>query len=244
MIHASLPAPIRGNDEQISAALALSDQSDSRLAEALWENFQRGYYRVFGYRSLAEYMKNRFIGTDMSGIAEIKARSIQRLIREYRVAREIPLFRANFDAIGRSNRRLIAQILTPENAETWITAALQLTARELEQRIRDLPPDAAEQAQRRQRLSMSIYPETRAVWERAKAAARLAIEAEGGDPGQLTDALCLEFVCNEFLATYEPVGTLIQPGPGDDGGPSNGISDDESAPADAEESATAAGMRA
>ena len=46
-----------------------------------------------------------------------------RLIREYRISREIPLFRENFDRISRSNRRLIAQILTVENADEWIEAA-------------------------------------------------------------------------------------------------------------------------
>lgn len=197
----TLPAQIRANDEQISAALRVSEMSDSRLAAALAECWVKKYYRVFGYKDITTYMRERWSGTAYGGTAALRARSVQRLIREYRLAQEIPLFKANFDQITRTNRRLLAQVITRENAEEWVKAAVELDAAELERKIHNQP--APPQGPKGQRLYLSIFPETRALWERAKAAARKEVAKAGRDPDQLLDALVLEMVCAEFLATYE-----------------------------------------
>jgi hypothetical protein len=208
MIPVSLPAPIRKNDELIAASLMQADLTDSKLAAALWENYSKSYYRACGFRSVAEYMRERWAGTDIGRMATMKSRSVQRLIREYRLAQEIPLFKVNFDLISRSNRRLLAQVITPDNAEEWVKAAVTMSLAEFEAKVHGLPDDATEE-RKTQRLYLSIYPETRAVWERAKTAARKAVADEGGDPENLTDALCLEMVCIEFLATYEAQVPLL-----------------------------------
>jgi hypothetical protein len=195
----NLPAPIRTNDEMLRIVLVQTEQMDSRLAEVLWECYSRGYYKAFGFRSVSEYLRERWAGTDMEQAASLKSRSVLRLIREYRIAREIPLFRQNFDAISRSNRRLIAQILTVDNAAEWIEAAQTLTTKALEARLKNRPEV---QREYRQRLYMSIYPQTREIWERAKAAARRVVEEDGGDPALLTDALCLEMICADFLSAF------------------------------------------
>ena len=195
----SLPASIRQNDEMLRIVLVQTEQMDSRLAEILWECYSRGFYKAFGFRNVSEYLRERWAGTDMEQAASLKARSVMRLIREYRIAREIPLFRENFDRIGRSNRRLIAQILTVENAAEWIEAAQTLSVKALENRIKNRPEG---QAVAQQRLYMSIQPHTREIWERAKAAVRRTVEADGDDPALMTDALCLEMICADFLSAF------------------------------------------
>lgn len=200
---ASVPALIRANDEQIGAELLRGELADSKLAELLYACEKNRYYRIFGYRSVRAYLAERWQDTPMAAVAGIKVRSLQRLLREYRIAEEIPLFRANFDVLSRTARRLLSQVITPETAEYWIQKGLETPGKDLAEMVRKTP--AAKAPNRETRLSMTLPQSIRDLWEETKATARRLEQEEGGEPDALSEAVILERVCAEFLATYGAV---------------------------------------
>lgn len=191
------------NDAAISGALAAKSDSDYTLAAALFENYRNQYYRLSGYRSVAEYLRERFKGSEQDAAARLHARSFQRLIREFKLTLEIPKFREAFDQIPRSNRRLIAQVLTPENAEEWIQRAKVMTYRELEDLIAEKAhgPGMGMVLKR-----LKFFPDQWDIFSRALATAGRLMEAEGRDPAEVSDGSRLEMVCMEFIGTYEGGG--------------------------------------
>lgn len=191
------------NDSAIASALLAKTDSDYTLAQALFENHKNGYYRLKGYRSTAEYLRERFKGQAQDEAARGHARSFQRLIREFKLALEIPKFREAFDQIPRSNRRLIAQVLTPENAEEWIARGRTMTYRELEELILKRPEGpAAGMVTKRLRF----FPDQWEIYQRAIDSAKRILEGEGRAPEDLAEGLLLEMVCQEFIGTYETGG--------------------------------------
>lgn len=187
------------NELAISQALLAKVESDYVLAEALFENYINGYYRLLGYRSVPEFLREHFRDKEQDRTARLHARAFQRLIREYRLTREIPAFRAVFDKISRSNRRLIAQVLTPENAAEWIERALTLTYRDLEELTKTTPAHSKPEELVTKRFK--LYPGQLELLERALAAAAKLIEGEGADPHG-PDGPKMELLCQEFIATY------------------------------------------
>lgn len=191
------------NDAAITAALAAKADSDYTLASALFENHKNGYYRLNGFRSTAEYLRERFKGSEQDAAARLHARSFQRLIKEFKLAQEIPAFRHAFDQIPRSNRRLIAQVITPENAAEWIQRARMMTYRELEDLVAKRPEGAAGGMVTKR---LRFFPDQWEVFGRAMAAAGKLLEAEGRDPAEISDGIKIEMVCMEFVGTYEAGG--------------------------------------
>lgn len=191
------------NDAAISGALAAKSDSDYTLAAALFENYRNQYYRLSGYRSVAEYLRERFKGSEQDAAARLHARSFQRLIREFKLTLEIPKFREAFDQIPRSNRRLIAQVLTPENAEEWIQRAKVMTYRELENLIAEKAhgPGMGMVLKR-----LKFFPDQWEIFSRALATAGRLMEAEGRDPNEIGDGMRVEMICMEFIGTYESGG--------------------------------------
>jgi len=190
------------NEEAISRALSVKTETDYALAEALFENYTNGYYRLHGYRSVPEFLREHFRGKEQDYAGRMHARGFQRLIREFKLAKEIPAFKAAFDQISRSNRRLIAQVITPENASDWIERALTLTYRELEDLITAAPTEAKAETMVTKRLR--LYPGQLEVLERALAVAGKLVEADGADPNG-PEGPKLELVCLEFISTYGTV---------------------------------------
>lgn len=195
-----MPATAEELDAGISELLARKVDGDYELASKLFEFWKNQSYRLMGYRSVAEYLRERWKGQAQDEAARMHARGFQRLIREYRLAVEIPLFRAAFDLISRSNRRLIAQVITPENAEQWIAQAKTLTYRELEELLNKVPEDKKNDGLVWKKLR--LYPGQVELLERALVTAGRVIEGDGADPKGAESAR-LELVCQEFLATYE-----------------------------------------
>ena len=190
------------NDQAIATALKAKSESDYKLAEALFENYKRGYYRLQGFRSVGEYLRERWKGTEQDSSARLHARGFQRLIREFKIAQEIPKFREAFDQIPRSNRRLIAQVITPENAEEWIIRGRTMTYRELEDLITKRPGGAlAGMVTKRLRF----FPDQWEVFTRAMGAAKKLLERDGSDP-EVAEGILIEMVCMEFIGTYEQGG--------------------------------------
>jgi hypothetical protein len=191
------------NDSAISGALLAKSDSDYTLAAALFENYRNEYYRLAGYRSVAEYLRERFKGSEQDAAARLHARSFQRLIREFKLSIEIPKFREAFDSIPRSTRRLIAQVLTPENAEEWIQRARTMTYRELEDLIaqKKIGPGMGMVVKR-----LKFFPDQWEIFERAMTAAGKILENEGRDPQEIGDGVRIEMLCQEFLGTYEGGG--------------------------------------
>ena len=122
-------------DQGIAELLARKAEGDYVLAELLFAFWKNQGYRLLGFRSIAMYLRERFRGQEQDHAARMHSRGFQRLIREFRLAQEIPLFREAFDSISRSNRRLIAQVITKDNAAEWIANAKNLNYRELEELI-------------------------------------------------------------------------------------------------------------
>jgi hypothetical protein len=60
------------NDAAIATALTAKSESDYKLAEALFENYKRGYYRLQGFRSVAEYLRERWRGTEQDQAARLE----------------------------------------------------------------------------------------------------------------------------------------------------------------------------
>jgi hypothetical protein len=199
MIPEALPPAVRENHDQVVAALRSKESGDSALARALWENARQGFYRVHGFRSVQEYLRERFVGTELGLIAQGCARGVQRLIKEYKLAAEISVFREAFDKISRSNRRLIAQVLTPENAAEWVRRALELTSGELEELIvvRKVPKNDQLVEKR-----FKLYPGQLGLVEMALLRAGALLAEDGLDP-QGAESGRLEMLAQEFLATYE-----------------------------------------
>lgn len=191
------------NDSAISGALAAKSDSDYTLAAALFENYRNQYYRLSGYRSVSEYLRERFKGSEQDAAARLHARSFQRLIREFKLTLEIPKFREAFDLIPRSNRRLIAQVITPENAEEWIQRAKAMTYRELEDLIaqKEHGPGMGMVVKR-----LKFFPDQWEIFSRALATAGKLMEAEGRDPNEISDGVRVEMICQEFIGTYEGGG--------------------------------------
>lgn len=190
------------NDSAIATALTAKSDSDYRLAEALFENYKRGYYRLQGFRSVAEYLRERWKGTDQDHAARLHARQYQRLIREFKLAMEIPKFREAFDQIPRSNRRLIAQVITPENAEEWIKNAQTMTYRELEDLIAKRPDGPATGMVTKR---LRFFPDQWEIFQRALVAGKRMLERDGSDP-EVADGILIEMICQEFIGTYENGG--------------------------------------
>jgi len=191
------------NDAAIATALLAKTDSDYHLASALFENHKNGYYRLRGYRSTAEYLRERFKGQEQDSAARVHARSFQRLIREFKLALEIPKFREAFDQIPRSNRRLIAQVITPDNAEEWIARGRTMTYRELEELImKRVDGPAAGMVTKRLRF----FPDQWEIYQRAIESAKKILEGEGRAPEDLAEGLLVEMVCQEFIGTYEAGG--------------------------------------
>jgi hypothetical protein len=122
------------------------------------------------------------------------ARGFQRLIREFKLAQEIPAFREAFDSITRSNRRLIAQVITRDNAVEWIAHARTLNYRELEDLIvkndKKKPSDIVTKRLR-------LHPDQLEILERAIEIARRLVEPSNDYEGPM-----IELICMEFVATY------------------------------------------
>lgn len=192
------------NEEAISRALSVKTETDYALAEALFLNYTNGYYRLHGYRSVPEFLREHFKGKEQDDAGRMHARGFQRLIREFKLAKEIPAFKAAFDQISRSNRRLIAQVITLENAADWIERALTLTYRELEDLITAAPTEAKAETMVTKRLR--LYPGQLEVLERALASARGMLEQEGRDPREVGEGVLVEILCQEFIGTYEAGG--------------------------------------
>ncbi len=193
----SVPVGAAANEEAIKQSLAVRDQSDSALARVLFDSQKYSYYRLFGFRSLQEYLRERFRGTELDGVARLHARGVQRLIREYKLALEIPAFAAAFDKISRSNRRLIAQVITLETAEDWILKALTLNTRELEALVTKKESKSPSVIRKR----LFLTPEQNELVERALEIAGRLLAEDGQDPlssegGRFTT------ICQEFIATY------------------------------------------
>lgn len=189
------------NDASIADSLRMKGCSDSELAAALWENYSNGYHRLFGFKSVPEYLRERFSGQDIEAEARGNARGFQRLIREYRLAMEIPEFRAAFDLISRSNRRLIAQVITLENAAEWVERGKSMTYRELEALVAKRETPKPDQVTMRR---LAFYPGQLEIYERALEVAGTLI-MQGGGSAETADAERLEMVCQEFLGTYGTV---------------------------------------
>ena len=131
---------------------------------------------------MSEFLREHFRGKEQDSSARLHARAFQRLIREYKIAQEIPAFREAFNKISWSNRRRIAQVITPENAEQLIEKqliekALTLTYRDLELLITDTPAEAKAETMVTKRLR--LYPGQAELLDRALATASRLIEAEG-----------------------------------------------------------------
>jgi hypothetical protein len=190
------------NEQAISRALLAKSESDYVLAEALFLNYKHGYFRLHGYRSVSEFLREHFRDKEQDQAARLHARSFQRLIREFKLAQEIPKFREAFDQIPRSNRRLIAQVITPENAEEWVARGRTMTYRELEELITKRPggPTAGMVTKR-----LRFFPDQWDVFARAMEAAKKLLERDGSDP-EVAEGIKLELVCMEFIGTYEQGG--------------------------------------
>jgi hypothetical protein len=186
-------------DKGIADLLAQKVQGDYLLASTLFAFWKNQGYRLMGYRSVAEYLRERFRGQEQDHAARMHARGFQRLIREFKLAQEIPAFREAFDSISRSNRRLIAQVITKDNAEIWIAHAKTLNYRELEEKIVTLPAEKKNDGVVTKRLR--LYPDQLEILDRAFDIARGLVEADGKDPNGPEGPL-VEMIVQEFLSTY------------------------------------------
>lgn len=186
-------------DKGIADLLAQKVQGDYLLASTLFAFHVNQGYRLMGYRSVAEYLRERFRGEEQDHAARMHARGFQRLIREFKLAQEIPAFKAAFDSISRSNRRLIAQVITKDNAEIWIAHAKTLNYRELEEKIVTLPSEKKNDGVVTKKLRM--YADQLELLNRAFAIARELVEEEGKDPRGPEGPL-VEMIVQEFLSTY------------------------------------------
>ena len=139
----------------------------------------------------------RWRGTENDWIANVKASNIYRLIQEYKVAQEIPLFKAEFDKIPRSNRHLICQILSFANAETWIERAKTLKYKALKALINGLPDE--ERPNEMRRMVFSVTVAQKAVIDQALGMAGKLMELEAAE-GKFGSKL--EMLAAEFIATY------------------------------------------
>ena len=182
-------------DRGIAELLARKVEGDYVLAETLFAFWKNQAYRLLGYSSLASYLRERFRGQEQDAAARMHARGFQRLIREFKLAQDIPLFREAFDSISRSNRRLIAQVLTKDNAEIWIAHAKTLNYRELEELIVKLPADRKPTDVVFKRLR--LHPDQLEIFERAIEIARGLVDDTTGYDGPM-----VELIVQEFLSTY------------------------------------------
>ena len=193
----SLPENVQLNDEAIARALVYSERSDSLLAENLFTCWKNGYYRLIGFRSIEEYLTKRWVGTDREWIGQVKASTVQRLIREYKLAVEIPELKAEFDNISRSNRFMICSVITKNNAKEWIEAAKTLSSKALAKKIKGLSDE--EQPNKPVRMLFFVMPDQKAVIQQALDLAGKLIEQEGGDPnGKL--GIKLELISADFIS--------------------------------------------
>lgn len=181
-------------DRGIAELLARKTEGDYALAEMLFAFWKNQAYRLMGYSSLASYLRERFRGQEQDAAARMHARGFQRLIREFKLAQEIPLFRDAFDSISRSNRRLIAQVLTKDNAEIWIAHAKTLNYRELEALLAKAtdktPSDVVFKRLR-------LHADQLEIFERAIEIARTLVDDTTGYDGPM-----VEVIVQEFLSTY------------------------------------------
>ncbi len=198
MLPEDLDASVKDNDAAIAQAMGYADRSDMRLAEALFTCWKGRYFSKMGYHSIEEYVMKRWEGTPQAFIASMKASTIYRLIREYKVALEVPLFREEFDTIPRSNRQLIAQILTYANARTWIDLAKTLKYKVLKARINGLP--ITDKPNALCRLVFTVTAAQKAVIDEALQQAGRLMELN--DPLRKMMGARLEMLAAEFVATY------------------------------------------
>lgn len=181
-------------DKDIADLLVKNVEGDYVLAERLFAFWSNQGYRLMGYRSLAGYLRERFRGQEQDAAARMHARGFQRLIREFKLAQEIPAFRDAFDAISRSNRRVLAQVITKDNAEIWIAHAKTLNYRELEALVNEQrgkkPSDLIVK-------KLRMHPDQHEILERAIDIARDLVQDTTGYEGPMIELLCME-----FLSTY------------------------------------------
>jgi len=181
-------------DRGISELLTRKVEGDYALAEMLFAFWKNQSYRLMGYSSIASYLRERWRGQEQDEAARMHARGFQRLIREFKLAQEIPAFREAFDSITRSNRRLIAQVITRDNAVEWIAHARTLNYRELEDLIvkndKKKPSDIVTKRLR-------LHPDQLEILERAIEIARGLVEPSNDYEGPM-----VELIVQEFLSTY------------------------------------------
>jgi len=182
-------------DQGIAELLARKAEGDYVLAELLFAFWKNQGYRLLGFRSIAMYLRERFRGQEQDHAARMHSRGFQRLIREFRLAQEIPLFREAFDSISRSNRRLIAQVITKDNAAEWIANAKNLNYRELEELIVKLSSEKKNDGVTFKKLR--LYPDQLEILERAIGIARTLVDDSNGFDGPM-----IELIVQEFLSTY------------------------------------------
>lgn len=183
-------------DKAIADVLAQHVRGDYVLASTLFAFWKNQGYRLMGFRSVSEYLRERFRGQEQDSAARMHARGFQRLIREFKLAQEIPAFREAFDGISRSNRRLIAQVLTKDNADAWIAKAKTLNYRELEELIVKLPADKKNDGVTTKKLR--LYPDQLEILERAISIGRTVVADDPRGP----EGPMIELMCQEFIATY------------------------------------------
>lgn len=199
----SVSTSAQDNDQVVTLQLAAREQSDAVLGQALYECWRRGYYRMLGFRSVTEYLNQHFRSNPAAdAVARPLARRFQRLIREYKLAAEIPLFLEYFDRIQPSNRRLVAPILTRDNAAEWIPKSIALTARDLELAIQAATAKKTVHPDERAVKTLRLFAGQLELLEKAFAAARRMAEADGKDPLGIPEGDLLEEVVSEYLATY------------------------------------------
>lgn len=196
----SIPQAAKENDRTISEALKSKAETDSVLAGALFDSYKNGHFKAWGYRSLQEYLRERFSGEEYDRLARMHARSVSRLIREYRLAMEIPAFKEAFDLIPRSKRRLLAQVITPENAGEWIQKAEKLTYRQLESLV--ITVEEAKRPEDKPSVKrLILQPDLRKLYDEAMQVASLLIKSDSGDP-VVAECARLEMILSEFIGTY------------------------------------------
>lgn len=204
------PAPAQANEALIRDGITAQDRSDSVLASALYECWSYQYYRAHGFRSIDEYLKEKL------GVTGVHVRVLQRLVRERRLAKSIPVFEANFDKINRSRRRILAMILSPddqEGAKKWVELALKLTSRQLEAAVKAAldggdTEGLAPSDDKPIRKVLMLFPGQRKVFDEAMDVAGRLMAEDGRDPNAAgAEGMKVEMLAAEFLATYTDAGT-------------------------------------
>ena len=173
-------------DERLDRAVQQNERSERLICVYLVEMADRHGYERFGFANLMDYAAERFDFSDG------KTAYLLRLGRKLKHLPHLAEALAS-GKVGWTKAARVAQVANPENELMWVESALSLSVRELERRIRDGGELTGG------RISIWLNQEEMAVWQRTLEVCRRVSGAE------IDTAQCIEYICGEFLATYEPL---------------------------------------